>query len=736
MLLEHKGDILKGIKKAEIMEKLEASKGMDKMLAVREWIDLEAGDAVRNFRRLSDAPVIRRIDSEALRMVNVLEDALSKLQKSKGPMNVWPVADEDFSRKVALEFAGGDSEDEAAKAVFAELKKTYDGLLDRMEKAGVYVNRKDNHLVRVHNNYLIEQDFEGWTKYLQENLDATDLAKAMPAGSVVGENLTDSGAAAAADYIKKSLQLNDLSYGMSGQIITMPQKLKFKTAAAEAAYFERYAGVSFFDATIAELQALSKKAILAEQFGPKWKETLSEIIDDTSKLAVREGANRGKVDALVKNSLKLMDELGSDMSRAHNPTLATVARMARNWNTMRLLGKTVLYTGVDFVIASWSTRKISDAGWFGQIKQLADNTFGDPAVKEALKEWGFAQNILNATVFDRFSPIGNIVSGGSGIDNAFNRGAAGILKYTGVTNFTIGMQRSTGGIYLRSIAKYSGKSFSDLAELSPTLHRRMKNFGLSEDTWKAISDPSVVRHGMISNELITNRNAAEALNAFLLREVNIAVTHPDAMTHALLKGKKGEYAGESWMLATQYQTFGLGFMRGAMARAKDEGIGSTLQLILPLFAMGVLKAQADRMLNGKELYPWDSPLLMTDGLDKSGIMYLAGSFAKHATHSQFHTGSVDIGGFIQNTVAGPTFGFGAQLGTDVFDRMASSGNPTREAAANARIAQTFFSGVPAKNLVYWNWMVTKAINDFAEDIDPNRTMRRIRREHKERSSGF
>lgn len=598
--------------------------------------------------------VDKYIDSPGPAVSNLVR---AEEQRAAGAMHeVWEalvdrwkpwVQDSKFAELVHKEARGVDTGVAEAKRLAAIYHKVSFEYVERLRQAGVYVGNRDNYAPQSHDMSRIIADIDGWRAYLRENLDPT----------------LHPDPEATAARLQSRLSTRHLD-DPQGATISMGRQIEFKSPEAEFEYFMRFGDGDFSQTLFSNVRALARKAVLAEQLGPSSARNLDAVLDP----ALRRATER-QSDALAEGDKKRASGLGREIMQGrranwiaesltgelHNPANQSIAHWgaaARNWMTAQMLGKVPLsIVGQDALNSVIQSR--FHTGGFGramtqQLKAMVE-VWGQGPARRYAEELGVWSNALHASSLDRFSSTYANAEAARGLTR---RAATATQRMAGTYMLDRTLRSATMLTLSRNLMRATSTNWGDL---NPRYQRVLRANGFDAGTWQRLQRSAQVQEGTgAMNVNALPRELRDRTLAFLYRELDIAVVHPQHFDRALLAAglQAGTVGGEVAASMTQFWSWPVAFVRGPMRREWAMGGTGFIGFSAGMIASGVLTVQLYALASNQPAYEWDSPTLWQRGIARSGLLTPVGELAMEA----FVRGDAAISGPVTD------IGFGA-IGT-------------------------------------------------------------------------
>jgi hypothetical protein len=475
------------------------------------------------------------------------------------------------------------------------------------------------------------------------------------------------------------------------------------------------------------------------------------MVDVAKNSDLRSGAvddNRVSTIKMGDDAIDLVDFQTGEFAKPDSLNAAAMGRIARMWQLVASLGGVWKWFGVDFALSHGTVRALGRGAHGHMVRQYTEDLkrtltpFLDKASaeerKSMLQALGASHAVMNGHAFSRFvaTDMGTSPATSKWLykgENGFNTMAAALFKIQGADQLTRATESSVSMTNVWSIMQNVDKSFDELAGANPTLHRRMKEQGWSDEMWSRVAKSDYKKGQYIDIDKLegADRQAATYLRSFLAREQRFAVATPDAYVRKMTTGKAaaGSFMGEAHRSLMQFQSFQLSFMRNAMARASREGgKANFLVFSVPLFSAAMMKVQMDAIVAGDPTFEVDSPVLWARAMDYSGLGWFFGTMASSLTEANI-TGHTPTAEDIVERHMGPLITTMLDAGTlglstvpEFFGDMPISGSDKR------KMMDMFLRNLPFQNF----WAVQSVffdtfVDSWRDELDPMYNVRKERR---------
>jgi hypothetical protein len=543
-------------------------------------------------------------------------------------IGLWAETDKDLMNAVHLAMAGGETSNPAVVKLRDGFREIQSDFMERMQKVGVNIGQLENRAVRVHNSSIIASRPDEWRKFMKDSLD-----EAMHPDS-------DD----AVDQIYKSVVNAPFKHRGTDTVISDTRQVFFKTPELEHEYFKRFSGADPFDAMMNDMDALARNTVMAEKFGVQPHKTLEVLLGKLDDRARDRGSIADKKYLKArKNAANRVKALKQHSDSPKVPSSAAWIGVARTFYAASLLSRAVTSSlGFDTITASWNAKGLKGNSWASGLTNMMDGAMKS-GQKDIIDRMGVVTDLSIGSTLSHMAPVDHVLGDGSQRlqkwDRRSQKWLGGMLRLTGLPAVTRGQQRGVAGTWAQSLAAAADVPFSQLAKHDDYLFKRVKDAGITEKSWNnAVVGSAVDKNmGMWDFDKVTDIDAAREIVGFIAREVDTAVTRPDMMTryHAAFGTEAGTAAGEITRSMMQFQGFLMQYVANVWGTMRSHNNVDNAGLFAAMMGVGVAKAQLDQWLADKPMYNYDSPMLYTSAIEKSGIFWLAGS-AVHGMNFSLH----------------------------------------------------------------------------------------------------
>jgi hypothetical protein len=449
---------------------------------------------------------------------------------------------------------------------------------------------------------------------------------------------------------------------MTGAFALASRKLDFKSPNDALEVFDALSGRSISEVIQGNVRKLADTAVWSEAWGPQGKNGFFKYVEEVKKNVppkLKEDIKAGKYEGngkgfglfeKVVDPEKMLDQTLSQ-AKFHAGLLhqdevtkwVTGTGALRNFIAGGLLKGVALYTFTsDIPKGILRSYQLSSGGFQGLsdgFKYMTDvlSAVIDPGKHmDALQHLDTMQaGMLAAQANDALSvELGHGGNKFAVIHNLSTKAARMTYKFNLIDRMSnasyIGVQMST----MRTLQR-AGRTLDDVGNYSPELYNSLRKAGISDDMWAQIADPSNVKGGMIDPSLIADPKVKTALAAWQKAESYNSISRPDNYTawrFETMGGKLTDLKSRSTAkLLTQFMGPQFAVGRSFIRAINSKGFYGTAGklgyagIAIPTMIMGgMVHAQVSRALKGQPLWEPDDPLLWSEGLDRSGLVFLAG----------------------------------------------------------------------------------------------------------------
>lgn len=582
-----------------------------------------------------------------------------------------------MAASVHKELLGIDTGNNQAKMLADKVRKVYDEYNERMGATGVYIPNRENRVKQSHGVAKINSNLAAWQKFLREKLDPAYHPD--PDASIA--------------RIYESLTTRHLS-DQESPTITMMRQVWWKDPQDEFDYFYQFGEGSFGEVMMADIRTLARKTVLAEQLGPTPSRNFEAVAKPIAKRiakAAAEAESRG--DKKAAKALRAEEgkaataemTLKSLTGELHNPADQQIAHWgasARNWMIFQMLGKVPLsIVGQDM----WNTvfqNRFHTGGFassFGQtFRTMAEVARTTPETRAYLEEMGVWFHALSAASVDRFS---SVYAGAEVARSGSRKLATATQRLSGV--YLLDQKLRSATMLVMSRGLYRNLSQNGWGDLHPKYQKALRANGIDEAKWKKLRKSAKAYEG--TNALDVNklpRAERDLVMAFLFREMDLAVVHPQHYDRALMTfgAQAGTIPGEAAAMMTQFWSWPIAFLRGPVRREWAMGGSGFVGFSAGMVLAGAATTQLYAAAENQPVYEWDSPTLWKRAIARSGLLSPIGELLLEAASGQ----GTDVGGPVTSVALRTVgqFGMGAM---DIID-----GDTDRAARRMAQVTQQLF----------------------------------------------
>lgn len=623
-------------KRLELSNRLEQVDEAERLSTLRNMLEEDANYGATPVDGGSLSKRLRAVENSTVAQLNEVWNLITH------PWKPW-LAEGSGSANFHRELRGIRTGDAEAAAAVRKFREVVNPLLDRAEKAGHYIGRREDWGPQSHSQSRIRSDPAGWRKFLAENLDP--------------EQHPDP--AATAEHVWATLSTRDM-VDPEGATLSMTRKLHFRTPEGEFEYFNRFGAEDFHFALHRNVVALARSVVLAEHLGPSAmrnvEEVLQPVLEQTrlrAQTARAEGNARQakqfeREEAQGRRAQIIARSMTGNLQTPHNQTMANVMGATRQWAVTQMLGQVAeMIVGQDSVIsmmaARWHTGGFARAVT-SQLYAFAE-VMGRGAGRRYAEELGVWTHALHAAAVDRFAtPFAR---------SEHARGIAGqAATATQRLSLSHYLERSIRSATMLTMGRAMGRMAQrPWAELSPKYRRVLEANGWSEGRWRELNAQVRLHDSGAIDVMALPQDLRERTLAYLYREVDLAVVYPDHYTRAslLFGGEAGTIPGELAATATQFWSWPLQLLRGPLRREWSMGLGGFAGFSAGLALTGALTTQMRAVVNNEPVFEWDSPTLWLRALGRSGLLTPVGDMVVNQAMYQ-RSGIVGpVGGMLEST---------------------------------------------------------------------------------------
>ncbi len=690
----------------------------DKEAELGRWLasqpDGTQGQALRNFVESSSdytghgVPSVNKVARmEENRTIAKLNDVWRAITDKRVP---W-ARDSSLAMPVYRELAGADSGSPQAKKLAQQFREVTEPLIERANKAGVFMGRLEDFAPQSHSVANINKNLDEWRNFMRNNLDETmhpDVESTI-------------------DHLYRTLTTRHLE-DPDMSTLSMSRKIHFKTPEAQAEYFNMYGDMMVSQALHHNVRTLARKVAIAEQIGPftgPIKEQAA-IIKKSATHRANEARARGdkktakklESDAAAAGRVEwLVDSAAGAFQRPENVSLSQWAGGTRQWMVTQFLGQIAgLLVTQDSWISVFGTR--FHTGGFGralssQIRNIRA-VVGDANARQWAEEMGVWTHFLHTAATDRFtSPFAasEMMKGVAG------QAATATQRISGTYAIERALRSATMMTISRSMARNLNHSWADI---HPRYRKVLEANGFNQRYWNELRSRGKVRENLGTIELDNlPPDLQRRVMSFLQREADLAVVYPDHYDRALLTlgGQAGTFPGELAATATQFWSWPIAFLRGPLRRELAMGGAGTVGFAAGMMAAGAFSTQAYAIFKNEPTFEWDSTTLWQRAAMRSGLLTPVGEMIM-ANHLYDRMDIGPVGRQFDNVIS--TVGRGSM---DVL---------YGEAESAARPALQMVRDLAIPN-VWWTEysMTTRAMDHAMWELDPQYMRDRDRRWRRE-----
>ena len=741
------------LRREELLAELGDLPADQQLTALRNMIEYDAG-----FRRQNTVHVAGAVKAEAEYAIGRLRELWDQMSE----MTLYAVSnDTAFARTFMRELHGADTADPLARKMVSRFREVMDPYLERLRKAGVYVERRRDWGPQTHAVSRITGDYDEWMSFLRDNLDS--------------RYHPDPEATAEALYSRLMTREADEQIRPT---ITMQRQIKFTTPEAHAEYAMRFGEENISELLMRHVESVSRRTVLAERLGPTPTANVRFVADqmrrrnnpEMGRLArrvqslkeqERQAGTAERAQALRAERQELQDQLnrldrggrggrmniGGDAGNTAevltqslqgqfaspvNQTAANAVAAGRNLMVTSMLGFVGIAASLsDSLIGLFRARFHTGGFASGVTRDIGAlfDTLGDANARRYLQELGVMDHAVRTAMVDRFgTAFGAIESsmGQLGPTTVAERARQFTAKTAVATqrlslSHTVDRALRSAFMLMASRQLMQNLQSRNWGDLHPRVRRMYEANAFDESFWRYLQRRAVEREGVGGIE-VNNLNPQdfERVMSLLHRESDAAVIRPQQFDRLILAGyaRPGTVSGEVATSATQFLSWPVAMFRNAvMTEARAGGIGA-VGMAGALIASGVLTVQAYAALRNEPMYEWDSQTLWMRAVARSGLLTPVGEIALDASG----IGNRMPGSVLEGPLASTTLRNIGNMGAGAMDLV----DGESERAARRLLQSVQATAVP--NIFWAEWAATSRAMDYAiEQLDPQYYRQRERR---------
>lgn len=548
-------------------------------------------------------------------------------------------------------------EDQVAREIAEILKPIYTGLIKRQRDAGVPHREIEFWAPQNHHVAKIVPDKKSWIEFTASRLD--------PEKHPDPEDFLDT------VYRRMHQEFQDVSE-TGGLLYSSERQMHFANAEFQLEYFNEYGEGTVFENLVNSLRRMVYRANIAEVWGPRPFELISELADEAHDL-VRDNQSarlsdandlRRNIDILVREARGDGQHVAQGKIRLagivplmERGTFAALAQSLRNMYVGGMLGFTMRFSLSGDLLygatARSAYRGLKGGHLIGTLSDMVHRASDLPKEDQARirRQLGIMVPAIHSVFTDKFLSVGTTPGDGlQGLGQTKGNRvanlqfklsaaeAAFVMRWQGLEMLTRGLISGHGWNTVIDVFEHAGKSWGQFAGESPILSRRMREVGFGQNMFEALVRPEHMTGQLLDPDKIAldnkaAQNALKAFRAYINTESRFVVARPDMMTKAIMRGSvgiagrqtlpfaRGTALGETALSATQFGGFLIQAFRHLPARASRDGFGSFAGLIGTLTVAGVLMVQFEEIWNDRRPFDWNDPLLYLKGSDRSGLFF-------------------------------------------------------------------------------------------------------------------
>lgn len=636
------------------------------------------------------------------------------------------VRDSEMAMPWLKEVLGIDTGNAEAKAMAKVFHDTTFEYVNRLRKAGVWVEKIANWFPQTHDWAEIQKDVAGWRNFLLQHLDP--------------ERHPDR--EAAIDALQHAVAEQEYAGETPGKL-GMGRTFWMSTPEAQLEYQLRFGRGNVTSTVLSTIHRFASSVALAEKYGPKPVKLMEERGEQIARnIAARPAKSRAdeKLKATAQRDLERARNLIQSQQQAMStPTLRdlenTLLALRETFSAIFLGKVTLSMIPEDTWMSVWQGRLMSG----GVLQSVADRfrAFADVATNHAdmrdiAEGFGYYQYAVTANgSTSRFSMAAGPdapldVTSGKWSDRAVAFGQQARIATNRVVLASLleqGLRGANGMANLRGLARHLQVGWADL---DPRLRTGVfKANGLTARDWarlQALHDPA---NPIFDLRALEKKDLAlfRKLGAALVRESKLQTIMPDLESRYLVTGMiPPGVPRQAAQIMTQFLAWPTTVWRNAVGRDLRSGtpdflIGSSGYVVMAAFKIQLYALAAGGIAN---TFEWDSPTLWRRALGMSAV---AGPWLP-MLFDAVGEGQLEMPGIVPSRVIGSA----AQLlsiGKDLMD------DETDKAAARA--VREIGQYVP--NWWFLDGVTNHLVNSIVEDLDPAAARRAARRAEEEGRRG-
>lgn len=640
--------------------------------------------------------------------------------------------DEAKLRSILMYAAGRDGGDLDVKPIGDHYRQTMAELAARAKKAGSTEGWLPNYLPRDTDaalaTTLTHKPTDEYAQFLRDNLDPAwhdDIEASIVA---LWKGQTD------------HQMFNDLDASVKGSG-SGTRMMHLKTTEADVEYIMRFSKHDALTLLDNYIERRTKSIVMHEDWGTNGISNMVALVEKTKQRAMDAAVTKKDIAAVNKLSkqadrrIAAMRGLGTEVK---NDSISAVESLAFAHSNAANLGRVIISQAFDVVNNTWNLQALKGSFVHGRVQQALANwqTVSDATKRALIERQAFLHTSLMGHVSSRYVPAAAYQTSSVGL-RAVNgvalatKGLNGItslmMRFGGADALSNALNRQHWNTYTGMLADAAmeGIQFRDLDGWNPEFARRLRESGVTEQSFNAVVHPQhvvgddAIGWRTIDFDAVGDMRARSEIMSFIGREAAFGVSRPDLMSryYAGQLSQRGTALGMAWRIAMQYQAMQMGVIRTTMLRAARGGVVSMASLAAPLFAVGLMKVQFDQWASDQPLYKPDASLLYTAALDRSNIMGFVGSMIHSGNEARIMRGEVDPFEIVGNSM-GPLAGNITRFGK--VSSAAAFGDNT--ARSEQQLAKFVWANTPGHNFVATTHWLPHLMNAFYDDlyVAPNR----------------
>ena len=562
-----------------------------------------------------------------------------------------------------------------ARAIAEIMHKYQSAAVDRQNRAGAYIRKRDGYVVRQSHDpgKMQRAGLDAWKDSVRNKIDVVK----MDLGPDELEDFLDSAFLSLTSGVRLTQQVSDISVAFTG-----PRNLAKKDSASRVILFknsddwmdynQEFGTGSLRESYMQGLSSSARSTALMSQFGTNPQAMLDRVTalleqkhrDDPKKLKGIRGTLLGNIQAQ-------MDEVTGDVNIGAHTTAARINTTFRAVQTMAKLGGSAISALSD--VAFLATNRMYQGqsvtqSWTDALTAAVEG-FSKGEKREFADLMGAGIEGQLGDFMSRFNTQDSVAGRTSKLMSVF-------FKLNLLGPWTDANKRGVTFMISRDLAKNATMPFD---QLPPDLNRLLKIYGMDARKWevarlavrKADDGREYLMPGDVQNvsgkpfsglsqdqQRRLRDEVSENLFALLTTEADFSVPSSGARERAIMRQgyRPGTISGEAVRFVGQFKSFGITALTKVLGRqvyghtpgkAQLRGNLGLVNAIAGTTVLGYFIMQAKEMMKGREPRPMDAKAFVAAALQGGGL----------GIYGDFLFGEANrFGGGTLGTIAGPSIG--------------------------------------------------------------------------------